>query len=230
MLLYESVSMKNSGRVIQSDKRFCSSAVRDEKLINVLFERLVAMKVQFNQVDFSYCIFDAAYLRNCSFIDCNFTGCRFLNSNLSGTSFHGCKFDYATFEKTYIDNDVLDTGCPGFENLKLKFARSLRLNYQQIGDAKSSNKAMAIELEATESHLFKAWNSKEAYYRHKYKDLKRFKVFMDWLCFKALDIIWGNGESALKLVRTVLWALLIIAAVHLLIFEDPLCHTSCLIF
>lgn len=212
--------IKDSGREKLSDKKF-DSPVCQEMFINKLFERLVASKVEFKNVDFSYCIFDAAYLRNCRFEDCNFTGCRFINSNLSGCSFNGCKFDYASFDKTQVDNDILDVGCPGPENLRLKFARSLRLNYQQIGDAKSANKAIGIELQATEDHLHKAWCSKESYYRKKYKGFERLKRFGEWIEFKLLDLVWGNGESTWKLFRAVLVVLLIIAVVHAIGFEDP---------
>ena len=211
--------IKDSNREKLSDKKF-DSPVSDEQFINKLFERLVAKKIVFKSIDFSYCIFDAAYLRNCTFEDCNFTGCRFLNSNLSGSSFNGCKFDYASFDKTHVDNDILDVGCPGPENLKLKFARSLRLNYQQLGDAKSTNRAINIELRATEDHLHKAWKSKESYYRKKYKGLARFKVFVEWLVFKILDLIWGNGESACKLFIAVLVLLLLISGVHTFYYED----------
>ena len=212
--------LKGSGREKISDKRI-DSPVSDDKFINKLFERLVALKVEFKNVDFRYCIFDAAYLRNCSFEECDFTGCRFINCNLAGCSFNGCKFDYASFDKSQIDNDILDVGCPGPENLKLKFARSLRMNYQQIGDAKSANKAISIELQATEDHLHKAWKSKESYYRKKYKGLDRLKVYGEWLEFKLLDLIWGNGESSWKLFRAVLVVLLIITAIHVIGFGNP---------
>ncbi|AMK75955.1 MULTISPECIES: pentapeptide repeat-containing protein [Methylomonas] len=212
--------IQDSGREKLSDKKF-DSPVNKEKFINKLFERLVALKVEFKNVDFRYCIFDAVYIRNCIFEDCDFTGCRFVNCNLAGSSFNGCKFDYATFDKTHIDNDILDVGCPGPENLKLKFARSLRLNYQQIGDAKSANKAINIELQATEDHLHKAWKSKESYYRKKYKGINRLKVFGEWVEFKLLDLIWGNGESTWKLCRAVLMVLLIITGVHAIGFGDP---------
>lgn len=212
--------LKDSGREKISDKKI-DSPVIDNKFINKLFERLVALKVEFKKVDFRYCIFDAAYLRNCSFEECDFTGCRFINCNLAGCSFNGCKFDYASFDKSYIDNDILDVGCPGPENLKLKFARSLRMNYQQVGDAKSANKAISIELQATEDHLHKAWNSKESYYRKKYKGFDRLKVFGEWVEFKLLDLIWGNGESSWKLFRAVLVVLLVIAGIHVIGFGNP---------
>lgn len=212
--------LENSGRVELSDKKFVSN-VDEERYINHLFTRLVAKKIRFSNIDFRYCIFDAAYLRNCTFDSCDFTGCRFLNSNFHGTSFNGCKFDYAIFDKTFIDNDILDSGCPGPENLKLKFARSLRMNYQQIGDAKSANKAITIELQATEDHFHKAWKSKESYYRDKYKGIKRFEVFGEWVEFKALDLIWGNGESSWKLVRAVLLVLLVITLFDVLNYGNP---------
>lgn len=212
--------IKDSGREKISDKKF-DSPVSDEKFINKLFERLVAKKVAFKDVDFRYCIFDAAYLRNCIFDNCDFTGCRFLNCNLSGSSFNGCKFDYASFEKTYVDSDILEVGCPGPENLKLRFARSLRLNYQQLGDAKSVNRAINIELQATKDHLHKAWKSTESYYRKKYKGLDRFRIFSEWVEFKFLDLIWGNGESTWKLFRAVLVVLILIAGFHAYFYGDP---------
>ena len=104
---------------------------------------------------------------------------------------------------------MLDSGCPGTENLKMRFARTLRMNYQQLGDSKSANKAIGVELEATEVHLHKAWRSNESYYRNKYRRWKRVEVWAEWLGFKVLDFVWGNGESVWKLLRAVAIVLLI---------------------
>jgi len=211
--------MKESGREEFLDKKI-EEDKSNEAFINKLFVRLVAKKVAFKDVNFMFCIFEHAYLRNCTFENCNFTGCKFINSNLVGSSFNGCKFDYAVFEKSFVDTDILEKGCPGPENLKLKFARSLRINYQEVGDAKSANKAINIELQATEDHLHKAWASKESYYRKKYKMWSRFKVFGEWLEFKILDFIWGNGESSWKLLRSVLIILTGISIGHVIFFGD----------
>jgi pentapeptide repeat protein len=176
-----------------------------------LFVRLGAKDRQFRKVRFNYSIFDSCYLRNCIFDSCDFTGCRFINSNLMGARFDGCIFDYATFEKTQIDESILDSSCPSHENQKQRFARSLRVNYQQLGDTRGANKAIAIELEATHTYLYKAWKSNESYYRHKFKGLERVKMFFRWLEFRSLDIIWGNGENLLKLIWSVFVVLLAIA-------------------
>ena len=114
----------------------------------------------------------------------------------------GCTFDYVQFSNTYVESEILDTGCPSQENIQQKFARTLRLNFHQIGDAAAANKAIKIELEATGVHLYKAWHSRESYYRKKYPGPKKVKMFIEWFAFVILDFFWGNGESPLKLLRS----------------------------
>ena len=210
----------DNNKINQTDKKF-DSDVSNENYSNQLFVRLVARKRTFTNVDFKYSFFDASYLRDCHFDTCDFIGCRITGTSFHGSSFSGCKFDYATFERTIIDSDILDTGCPGHENLKMRFARGLRMNYQQLGDALAANKAMGVELQATEIHLLKAWRSNEAYYRKKYAGWKRIKSFVEWVKFKALDLIWGNGESAYKLIRAALFILVVISLYDVLMFRDP---------
>lgn len=207
--------LSESGRTIQTDQKF-DTDVSNKRFDNHSFIRLIAKGKHFKNVDFKYSIFDTCYLRNCVFDSCDFTGCRFVGTNLYGSSFTGCKFEYSYFEKTVIDNDILNTGCPSVENLKMRFARTLRVNYQQLGDAKSVNKAMAVELQANEVYLYKAWHSNESYYRKKYSSWRRVKMLVEWVEFKLLDFIWGNGESVVKLIRTFVFVLLIISVVDII--------------
>jgi hypothetical protein len=211
--------LSESGRVQQIDKKF-EVDVLDGNFANQLFVRLVAKDKRFTKVDFKYSIFDTCYLRNCKFDSCDFTGGRFVATNLHGSIFSGCKFDYSTFERTLVDAAILDTECPGHENLKWGFARTLRMNYQQLGDATSVNKAMGVELQASKIHKWKAWRSNESYYRKKYAGGKRVGAFFDWISFTILDFIWGNGESALKLLRAILIVLIFMSLIDVMEFRD----------
>ncbi|MFG8044652.1 pentapeptide repeat-containing protein [Pseudomonas aeruginosa] len=112
-----------------------------------VYVRLNAKKQTFLNVSFQHCVFDACYFNNCFFNSCDFTGCRFIGCNLHQSAFSGCKFDYAIFERCQIDDDILEREAPREENLKMRFARSLRMNFQQIGDAKSVNRAISLGLE-----------------------------------------------------------------------------------
>ena len=211
--------LTSSNRKHHIDQKFDLSEIGvDYK--NCYFLRLVAKGRRFEKVDFKYTIFDACYLRDCVFDSCDFTGCRFVGTNFHGTSFAGCKFDYAIFEKTIIDSDILNNGFPGYENLKLKLARTLRLNFQQIGDSGAVNRAIEVELGATEVYLKKAWSSNESYYRNKYKGWHRVKLFFEWRVFRSLDLIWGNGESPLKLSRAVFIFLIMMTLGDAICFKD----------
>jgi hypothetical protein len=190
-----------TGRTVVTDQAV-SHDLQGVNLRNRQFERLVAAKKRFTDCDFSYSRFDSAYLRSCVFDSCKFIGCKFSQSNLRGSQFHGCVFDYVEFSQTQVEPDILDTGCPGRENLQQKFARTLRVNFHQVGDTVAANKAIKVELEATRVHLYKAWRSRESYYRKKYPGAQRIGAFFEWLEFVLLDAFWGNGESAIKLLRS----------------------------
>ncbi len=176
-----------------------------------VFVRLNALKKKFTNVSFEHCVFEGCYFRNCVFDSCNFTGCRFIGSNLHQSTFPGSKFEYATFERCQIDDDILTNEAPREDNLRMKFARSLRMNYQQIGDAKAVNKAITLELEATSEHLLESWLSDSTYHREKYPGLQRVVQFSRWIEFMVLHFVWGNGESILKLLRSIAIAVVAIA-------------------
>lgn len=217
--------MEGNKMISKSDRRHYIDAkfesdVSSTDFKNSLFIRLVAKGRRFEKVDFKYTIFDTCYLRDCVFDSCDFTGCRFTGTNFYGASFCGCKFDYAIFERTIIDSEILDSGLPSYDNLKLKLARTLRLNYQQIGDIDAVNKAIKVELAATEIHLKKAWLSNESYYRDKYRGQKRMVLFFQWLNFKLLDLIWGNGESPLKLTLSIIVFFVLLGIYDTLFFKD----------
>jgi hypothetical protein len=204
--------LKKGNRAVISDFYVAQDVTSEStRFAFKVFVRLNAKRVTFKEVSFQHCIFDGCYFNTCVFNSCNFTGCRFLGSNFHQSAFAGCNFEYATFERCEIDDDILLSEAPREENLRMRFARSLRMNYQQIGDAKAVNKAISIELEATSIYLFKSWRSRESYYREKYPGLKAIGQFIRWSEFWIFDFVWGNGESILKLLRTMLLSMVAIA-------------------
>ena len=188
-----------------------------------VFIRLNAKEITFRNVSFLHCIFENCYLNNCVFDSCDFTGCKFLGSNFHQTAFKGCNFIFATFERSQIDDDILVSEAPREENLRMHFARSLRANYQQIGDAKAANIAINVELGATSIYLYKSWHSKETYYKEKYSGFLKSSIqFLKWLEFWVLHFIWGNGESILKFLRTLIITLIAIATYDTYTNGNPL--------
>lgn len=166
------------------------------------FNQVFAVGKTFDGVNFSQCVFSSCYFRKCRFINCNFTGASFKDSYLRGSNFPESIFKYTTFEKSPIDDSFLDKYLPPEENLARDLVRSLRVNFSQVGNYEAVNKASAIEVKLTGTHLYKAAYSREAYYRGKehYSGFQRIKFIFDHAQWKFLDLLWGNGESLLKVI------------------------------
>lgn len=210
---------KIEDKIIESD-------LNKSNFHNKIFLRIGSKGRTFSEVDFSHTYFEHCYFRKCVFNSCNFNGCKFINCNFTGSSFPGSEFDYAIFDKTIIENEILDNNCPSEDNLTLKFARALRINYQGIGDSESVNKAIRIELRATKIHLYDAWKSKKAYYRKKYHGWDRFKMFISWINFKFQELIWGNGENIWHLFRTGFFIWVAMTSIDVIYFKNPVLLTD----
>lgn len=206
-------------RTVETDKEW----VGDQSgvvLQHHVFQRVSAKRVRFQDIDFRYSIFDTCYLRSCAFVSCNFTGCRFVGSSFHGSTFTDCTFDYAVFERTLVESDILENSAPRYENLRLKFARTLRTNFQGLGDSDAVNKAILVELDATRVHLKKAWRSNNPYYREKYAGFARIGAFLGWVRFVLSDLIWGNGERLSHLFGTSIALIVLIAVYDTLLSRD----------
>ena len=212
--------LSESSRTHFTDKKFTQNQVNNS-FSNHLFLRVVGKSIVFANVDFKYTIFDNCYFRDAKFNSCDFTGCKFIGTNFNGAAFFGCKFDYAVFERTVIDKEILKTNCPAHENLTLKFARSLRMNFQSQGDTEAVNAAIKVELSATEMHLLKSWHSKDHYNRSKYPRLLRLRQFLKWLEFKIEKFIWGNGERVDKLLLFVFYIWIAMAFYDVALNRNP---------
>jgi len=205
-------SLIPTGRIERKDVKFFSKNsdkiegklyfyIEDFKYSNYLFIRAVATDFIFKNIDFSKTIFDNCYLKDCRFINCKFEGAKFSNSNLQGSYFRDCNFDYAIFEKTFVDYEIFECA-PKWNNLRFRFARSLKLNYASIGDYVKASKAVTVELQATLGHLRSSWSSGDPYYSIKFGGLeRRLKQLYKWTKVNFLDFIWGNGESLRRLIR-----------------------------
>jgi len=202
----EQAALRVGNRRVVTDHYFHLGVADDSQTYqNTVFVRLGAVKgTVFRNVSFMHSVFDGCYLTGCAFDSCDFTGCRFIGSNFHQSSFSGCKFWYATFERTQIDDDILISEAPAEENLRMRFARTLRMNFSQLGDAKAVNRAISLELQATEQYLRNSWPAhRNSYYKKKYPGWKQAWQFFLWSEFKLLDVVWGNGESIFKLVRSI---------------------------
>jgi Pentapeptide repeats (8 copies) len=185
------MELKNHVKPTVKDKELIAD-VADEDLSQSELLRVYAVKITFTDVAFKQCNITSCYFRNCRFIRCDFTGAIIKETNLKGSQFDDCKFLYSAWDKTVVEE-----------------------SFQAV------NKAASVEVMLNGQHLFNAAYSRQAYYRSKYRGIARAEVALHHARWKALDILWGNGESIGKLVGWGLLTVLAFAAVLWLNGAEP---------
>ncbi len=162
-----------------------------------------ANRVTFESCDFKYAYFQRAYFVDCEFRDCDFTGARFDNSTIRGekTNLEGCKLDYVAAWRTILPNELVLRNLPGEANVKRLAAQSLRRNAESIGDSDAAKAFAAEEMLATDEHYFKAARGVESYYNLHYPGvLNRVQYGFKYATHHVSGVIWGHGESPLRLL------------------------------
>lgn len=207
------MALKDNKKPKLEDAEFTADASSEDftrhHMVRVFAVGRVFTKVSFKQTNFLEC-----YFRNCRFIGCDFTGAFIKETNLRGSQFENCTFRYTTWEKSHLDDDFLDRCLPSEENLARDLVRSLRVNFSEIGNYEAVNRAASIEVRLTGQHLYKAAYSNESYYRSKYKGWPRFTHAVQHARWKALDLLWGNGESIIRIIFSCFVAILAVSILY----------------
>jgi len=212
------MELKEHNKPILENKEIVAD-VRDEDLSCKVISHVFAVKRIFDNVSFKQSEISNSYFRNCRFIHCDFTGATISASNLRGAHFEGCDFRYSTWEDTILDDNFLDKCLPSEENLARDLVRSLRVNFAQIGNYEAVNKSASIEVSLTGAHLFNAAYSRQSHYRSKHKGWDRVSHGLRHLKWKALDILWGNGESISRIITS--WVFVLLLSAILLATSHP---------
>ncbi len=191
--------VKKKGKKI-SDSTF-EENFKDYNFSHWIFENIGAVKIKFENCDFSYCRFYDGYFNQCIFENCNFTGVKFISSNLYNSRFTNCDFKYSSFVETKISHQEILRNLPGWTNARRTLLHNLRKNAEKIGDKKAVNAFLKFEIETTKEHLKKAFKGEESYYDSKYKGFfiklnilfERLLTSLDWY-------LWGHGEYPIRIV------------------------------
>ncbi len=185
-------------------------------LRNRRFADLNAKDATFVDCDFSYGVFERAYLHGATFERCRFVGCRFEDSNLRGTSFPACDFKYATVHRTLLDHEEMIASLPLEPNLRRDSLQNLRANAAEIGHFASQRAFVLAEVEAEIDHYSRAMRGRGDYYRRKYPGLlDRARAGASLCRLRLGGLVWGHGERPLRLLGSATALLLALSLVNL---------------
>ncbi len=169
-------------------------------------------QVTYENVDFSYSVFERGYFHKSVFKNCNFTGVRFFNCNFRTATFESCDFKYSDFQNTIIPADEVFRNLPTYPNVRRDLLQSLRKNSISVGDYEAEKKIILLEIEAKKEHLRNAIKQDSSYYQQKYGTWQK-KLKLRWssatLWFDGF--FWGHGEKLLRVPLFLLYLLIFVS-------------------
>lgn len=166
----------------------------------------------FTKCNFSYCLFQRAYFRKVKFIECNFTGAKFFDSNFRDADFEHCKFPYSIWKFTLIQQKQVLNNLPEWPNVKVLLLQNHKANANSFGDVKAVRAYLSEEIEANKEHYRRAMQRNEGYYSKKYsKRGQWFTAFRKYYGLKLDNLIWGHGESPIRVLLSIIFLILFTA-------------------
>lgn len=164
------------------------------------FIRLGMKEAVLKDCSFTQSNFEDSYFRKAVFKNVRFTGSSFRFCNFNKASFQTCDFRYCNFFHCRLPKDEIISCLPPEANLRRDLARNLRANYEMIGDKKSADNLLDIEIQAYEDELKAIFFSKTEYYKSHYNLLDQIQAGAKFLVSKVSGMVWGYGHRVARLV------------------------------
>jgi uncharacterized protein YjbI with pentapeptide repeats len=177
------------------------------------FIRLGMKEAVFKDCSFTQSNFEDSYFRKAVFKNVCFTGSSFRFCNFDKASFQTCDFRYCNFFHCKLPKDEIISCLPPEPNLRRDLARNLRANYEMIGDKKSADTFMDIEIQAYEDELKAIFFSKTDYYKNHYNLLNQILAGAKFLVSNLSGKFWGYGHRVGRLILSYIFTTCVLSLI-----------------
>lgn len=193
-------SLPKSGcLLLLSDQQHDNVEISDVNISASSFVRLGMKGAKIKDTWFTQSNFEDSYFRKAEFENVHFTGSSFRFCNFDKASFQACDFRYCNFYHCRLPKEEIIACLPLEHNLRRDLARNLRANYEMIGDKKSADTFLDIEIQSNEAELGAIFWSKTKYYKNHYNLLDQVKSGLKFMGSKFSGLTWGHGHSVGRL-------------------------------
>ena len=185
----------NAGnRLLFSDQLQDKLGISDVTISASSFIRLGMKEAVFSNCSLTQSNFEDSYFRKAKFKNVRFTGSSFRFCNFDKASFETCDFRYCDFYRCKLPENEIIACLPPEPNLKRNLARNLRANFESIGDKKTADIFLDIEIQANEDLSKSIFLSKTEYYKNHYNLLDQTREGLKFIGSKLSGMVWGYGH------------------------------------
>ena len=211
---------------ISGGQRLDGQSILDADFKHCTFTNHSFLNTKIQNGVFLNCVFIGCYFRRAELQNTRFIGCRFIDCIFSNISLKSCDFKYSVFHGCQLPFDELVHCLPSEHNLREEITRNLAIESSNLGLAREARSYRIAKIQAHEKHLLAAVEGNSKWYQNHFDSLRRGKALMQWLLSLLNRWLWGYGESAWVLVRTLLIVSVIIFPLLFGLLRDELDHVS----
>ncbi|MCF8009513.1 MAG: pentapeptide repeat-containing protein [Halanaerobiales bacterium] len=190
----------NGTLLLVSDQQQDKITISDVNISASSFLRLGMLKAVIENSHLTQSQFEDSYFRKAEFRNVQFTGSNFRFCNFDKASFQACDFKYCTFYQCKLPADEIIACMPVEPNLRRDLARNLRSNSEMIGDKKTADRFLDIEIQASEDLSKAIFLSSTKYYKDNYNFIDQVREGLKYLGSKVSGLIWGYGHRVGRLL------------------------------
>lgn len=194
---------------------FSRQKVNRQDLRHHFINDMNALGATFTDCNFSYSIFNRAYLRDATFINCQFVGCQFYDSNIKRVHLLTCDLRFIRFFRSQLDTEEILVALPFEPNIRREAIQNLRANAAAVGDFGTHRKLILEEIRATQDHYWRALWGVDTYYRNKYASiLAKAQAGWSLLWLRIGGFVWGHGERPFRILTSGSIVLLVLTFIN----------------
>ncbi len=197
------------------DATFASARLDGQELVDAEYRHCTFINVSFKSAKltrsrFIDCIFVDCYFRQSDLRQSSFTGCRFVDCLFSKVAIVASDFRYARFRGCHPSFADFSTSMPIEPNLRIEVAEQCAIAAEQAGDVGDARRYRLAVIEARNLHLRAAVAGETQWYRDHFDTIARLSAVAELAWHRLNRALWLHGESARRLLGSLLLFLLVL--------------------
>lgn len=180
-----------------------SRQISHSTFVNVSF---LATKIQHSR--FVNCIFIGCYFRKTEISASAFVGCRFIDCIFDFSTIQNTDFKYSKFRRSVLPYRDMQFSAPSEPNLRRDLFYELSRAADSVGDADEARSYRLAAIDATNVHLWAGVKAQSTWYAEHFPTERRLAAGFTLLWHYLNRALWQHGESAWRLLRSALIAVL----------------------
>lgn len=191
-----------------ASERLDGSEIAARQISHSTFVNLSFLAGKIQHSKFVNCIFIGCYFRKAEINASAFVGCRFIDCTFDFSTIRNTDFKYSKFRRSVLPYRDMQFSAPSEPNLRRDLFHELSRAADSIGEVGEARSYRLAAIDATNVHLWAGVRAQSSWYAEHFPVDRRLAAGLTLLWHYLNRALWQHGESAWRLLRSALIAVL----------------------